>query len=729
MSVEAWLGQGGLFQRALPAFEPRPAQLRMAHAVERALREDGTLLVEAGTGTGKTLAYLVPALLSGKKVVVSTGTKTLQDQIVRRDLPLIEALIGEPLPATYMKGLANYLCLRRYEEFRSGKSAFRALSPARALARSRTAAMAGSVERALYGASSHQLHAVERWRETTHSGDRAELSELAQDAELWHEIASSPETRVGSRCKYYDACFVTKMRREAEEAQLIIVNHHLYFADLALRGPHSAGVIPDHDAVIFDEAHLIEDVATEFFGVSVSTTKLEVLLRDAERAFAGAGIASGAERLLSGVGLCAARFFETLPRPKSGENGRVPLLPEVFVDKSARRCSAAGLVARMQEPMFALDNALDALWAFAKRHEAESEALAQVARRADQIRNDVASIAEGGPGDHVTWTVARGRSVSIGSSPVEVAGALRERLFLRGGATLLTSATLSAAGSFQYVKARLGIDFEADELCVASPFDYPTQAALYLPRRLGDPRSAEFLDRASREILALIELTRGGAFVLCTSLRAMRELAARVTAALGGRQPSAQLSLDDSAQASSLAAEGRGGARGAGYAVLIQGDAPNAALLDSFRADGNAVLFATAGFWQGVDVPGSALRLVIIDKLPFDVPTDPLVATRCQKLKERGEEPFMRYLVPSAALTLKQGFGRLIRSRRDRGIVAILDERVSTKGYGRVFLRSLPPATRCDSLEELRAFWDLHLTPERARIAVEAEIDAQVSDA
>jgi ATP-dependent DNA helicase DinG len=636
MSVDGWLGPGGLFARGMPDYAPRDAQLAMAHAVEKALRDDGTLLVEAGTGTGKTLAYLVPAILSGKKIVISTGTKTLQDQIVQRDLPLIELQLGEAVPAVCMKGLSNYLCLRRYEEFRvSAEAAF--------------------------GPLARQLPMLERWRETTPSGDRAELAGLSQDAALWNEVQSSSETRIGAKCAHFAPCFVTKMRKQAEAARIVIVNHHLYFADLALRGPHGGGVIPDHDAVIFDEAHLIEDVATEFFGVSVSTSKIEVLLRDAQRAFVAARLFARSERLLSAVALTAARFFETLPRAKTGEGGRVPLLPEAFV-------------VRLQEPMFALDNALDALSNFAQLEQSESDAVAQIARRAEQIRNEVASVSEGGRGDHVTWTLARGRSVSIGSSPVEIASVLREKLFLRGGASILTSATLSTNASFQYVKARLGIDFPVDEACLASPFDYPQQAALYLPKGLGDPRDAAFMTRAAREICELVRLTAGGAFVLCTSIRAMREFAELCRATLGMR-------------------------------VLVQGDAPNASLLDDFRADGNAVLFATAGFWQGVDVPGQALRLVIIDKLPFDVPSDPLVSARCHRLKERGEEPFMRYLVPSAALTLKQGFGRLIRTRSDRGIVAILDERVSTKGYGKVFLRSLPPARRCDSLDELRAFW------------------------
>ncbi|HEY2734897.1 MAG TPA: ATP-dependent DNA helicase, partial [Polyangiales bacterium] len=448
MSVAAWLGPEGLFARNAAGFVPREAQLAMGLAVERALSAEQTLLIEAGTGTGKTLAYLVPAILSGKKIVISTGTKTLQDQIVQRDLPLIERQLGKPIAAVCMKGLSNYLCLRRYEEFRRGPEA-------------------------AFGPHAKQLPLLERWRETTATGDRAELTEFALDAPLWHEVQSSSETRIGPKCAHFAPCFVTKMRKEAETARILIVNHHLYFADLAMRGPHSGGVIPDHDAVIFDEAHGIEDVATEFFGVSVSTSKIELLLRDAQRAFVAAGLFARSERLTSAVALTAAHFFETLPRAKTGESGRVPLLPETFL-------------VRLQEPMFALDNALDALSSFAALAQSESEAIAQIARRADQIRNEVASIADGGQGGQVTWTLARGRSVSIGSSPVEIANVLRDKLFMRSGACVLTSATLSTGNSFEYVKARLGIDFDIEETSLASPFDYPQQAALYLPRGLGD---------------------------------------------------------------------------------------------------------------------------------------------------------------------------------------------------------------------------------------------------
>lgn len=636
MNVAAWLGPDGRFSATLPGFESRSGQLQMALGIEQALAHDGTLLVEAGTGTGKTLAYLLPAIESGKKVVVSTGTKTLQDQIMRHDLPLLEAQLGRRVAAACMKGLSNYLCLRRYEEFRRS---------------------AASVS----GGAARNLPMLEAWRETTQSGDREELAE--ESAELWAEVHSGSDTRIGAKCQYYEPCFVTRMRRQAESAQLIVVNHHLFFADLALRSPTGhGGVLPEHDAVIFDEAHLIEDIATEFFGVSVSTTKLEVFVRDATRCFASLGLSSRVDRSLTAVALAAARMFQEVPRPRLGDGGRTPLLPE-------------HVVSRLQQPLFALDTALEVVSSVARAEAARGEAVVQIARRAELLRNQLAFVAETGPGKHVAWSLVRGRSLSLGCSPIEVGPMLREQLFMRGGALVLTSATLSTSGSYDYVKTRLGIDFEVDELNLPTPFDYERQAALYLPTGLGDPRDDGFFERACEQITELVAITGGGAFVLCTSLRAMHELAERCRVSIPNRS-------------------------------FVQGEASNAALLEGFRKDGDAVLFATASFWQGVDVPGSALRLVIIDKLPFDVPADPLIQARCQSLKQRGIEPFMKYLVPSAALVLKQGFGRLIRTQRDRGIVALLDERVSSKGYGKVFLRSLPDARRCRSLAEVRGFWD-----------------------
>ena len=628
------LGPGGTLSARMNGYEHRAAQLEMAHAVAHALARDELLLCEAGTGTGKTLAYLVPAILSGRKVVISTGTKTLQDQIIQHDLPLLERHLGLRPQVACMKGLGNYLCLRRHDEF----------------------ALSGAVFDSRAGV---HLPLVQDWLGHTRSGDRSEL-DLPDDAAIWAEIQSGTDTRIGSKCRYHERCFVTQMREAAKQAQIVIVNHHLFFADLALRGDHPGGAIPDYDAVIFDEAHLLEDVATDFFGVTVSSTKLNVLVRDAARALGMAKLASGAERMLSQLTITAGNFFTLLPRAAGNEGGRMPLSPEVLAE-------------RMQPSMFALDNALDGLSNYCLRHAGSGEPVAQLARRCEQLRADLATVCEGGGKGRVCYTNARGKSVTLGASPVELGPELRERLFYRGVGIVLTSATLAVDGSFAFVRERLGIDLPAEERLLSSPFDYPSQAALYLPS-LPDPRAGNYFAAAAHEVEQLIALTKGGAFVLCTSYRMVRALSERLRAQLGDR-------------------------------LLVQGDAPNAALLERFRSDGNAVLVATAGFWQGVDVPGHALRLVIIDKLPFDVPSDPLIAARCERLQQQGVQPFMRYLVPSAALTLKQGFGRLIRGKNDRGIVAILDSRITTKGYGKVLLRSLPPATKCHSFEEVQAFW------------------------
>jgi ATP-dependent DNA helicase DinG len=625
---------GGSFAQAFSRFEHRPGQLRMAEAVERTIENGGVLLVEAGTGTGKTLAYLLPALLSGKRVVVSTGTKTLQDQIMEQDLPMLERALGEPAEAVCVKGLSNYLCLRRLSELAKSPDAVRAPLAA-------------------------QLPLVEELRQRSRIGDRAELESLGEDAEIWSHVTSSSETRIGARCAFFEECFVTALRRRAEDARLLVVNHHLYFADLATRGPHGGGILPEHDAVIFDEAHQIEDVATQFFGVTVSSTRFDVLARDAERAFLAAKLSGEAGAHLRELLASASLFFSALPRGKDA--GRSELSREAFTGD-------------LEAAMFRLDSALDALAQLARRHAAASEAVAQMARRSDQLREDIATLAEGGKGTHVTWTETRGRRSSIGASLVDVSALLREELFFRTDAVVLTSATLSTGGSFRFVKNRLGIDFDAAEEILGSPFDYASQAALYLPSHAPDPRDASFIDFATDEVLSLVDLTGGGAFVLCTSFRVMSALADR-----------AGKLLDNP--------------------VLVQGDAPKPALLSRFREMGDAVLFATASFWEGVDVPGRALRLVVIDKLPFDVPSDPLVAARCARIEDAGESSFMSYLVPAAALGLKQGFGRLIRTADDRGVVAVLDPRIVKKGYGKVFLASLPAARRCTSFDEVRAFW------------------------
>ena len=630
------MGRDGPLARSLPGYEAREAQLLMADAVERALAEDRKLVVEAGTGTGKTLAYLVPAILSGRKVVVSTATKALQEQIVFKDLPLLFEHAGLRADVALVKGLGNYLCLRRFEDFRKSPESLRPMH-ARA------------------------LDTVEKWAGETEYGDLAELVSIREGDPVRDEIASSSETRIGGACTYYERCFVTRMKREAEAARIVVVNHHLFFADLALRGAHEGGALPPYDAVIFDEAHQIEDVATDFFGTRVSSGRADALARDAERAFLSAGLADEARRLAAGVRAAGERFFQGLGG-RGGSGGRQPLDPSSWTDHETA-------------DWHALDAALEAVEMLAETR-GGSEAVDIVKRRARQLRDDLARIVDG-PGQRVLWVEATARAVSLGASPIAIADVLRTRLFETVPCAVLTSATLQTASGFSFVRARVGLDdgsIAVDELALPSPFDYAENALLYVARDLPEASDPAFVDAAGARVTELVRASRGGAFVLCTSNRVMRGLHAY------------------------LAKEGIA-------PLFLQGEAPKSSLLGRFRAARDAVLVATTSFWEGVDVPGEALRLVVIDKSPFPVPTDPLVAARSAALDEAGENAFLAYHVPTAAIALKQGFGRLIRTSTDRGVVALLDRRVLTKSYGKQLLAALPPACRTERLEDVESFF------------------------
>lgn len=654
------LGPGGPLARALEGYEQRDGQLAMADAVERAIEGDRVLLCEAGTGTGKTLAYLVPAILSGRKVVISTATKALEDQIFTKDLPLVAEHLGLDPGAALVKGLGNYLCLRRFEELRRSPDA-------------------GDRE------VRRSLPLIEAWARGTEAGDVAELAHLAEGDPLWREVASSSETRIGSSCSYYERCFVTRMKREAEEARLLVVNHHLFFADLAVkmaaarRGFSGAGALPPYDAVVFDEAHQLEDIATGFFGVRLSRARIDAILRDADRSFLAAGLGDPVFGRGRGAGLTAAlrgasdALFDELARVVEAREGgrgeaRITL---------ARDAWSGDLLAAYHR----VDDGLEALEAYAAGA-APDEAVRLVAQRAAQLREEAQRIVEPAR-NQVTWAEARGRAVSVGASPVELGWLFREHVFEKIGAVVLTSATLTAGGGaegggFHFLRSRMGLGEEVtvpvDELEVPSPFDFPEAALLYTPRDLPEISDPAFTERAADRVAELVGVTGGGAFVLCTSNRGMHAMARALRERLD-RPP------------------------------LVQGDAPKGALLRRFRAGMDAVLVATMSFWEGVDVPGEALRLVVIEKLPFAVPTDPVVAARCAAIEEAGKNPFTDYSVPQAAITLKQGFGRLIRTRTDRGVVAVLDRRVRTRGYGRVLLDSLPPARRVERMEDVRAFW------------------------
>jgi ATP-dependent DNA helicase DinG len=630
----------GPLAKAMPGYTVREAQVEMAEAVQRVLHLDGVLLAEAGTGTGKTLAYLVPTVLSQLKAVVSTGTKNLQEQVYFKDIAFLEKALGTTIDAVYLKGQDNYLCKRRLGEFLRNPAVL-AYPP-------------------------EKVAALRAWASTTETGDRMEMAALGDDDPLFGEVSSTRETRVGSRCRFYKECFVTKARQRAMAAQIVVVNHHLYFADVVTR-LQGGNLLPPHEVLIMDEAHTVEDVASEFFSTKVSTARVDRLVGGAVKSIKVAGLADDpalAERetLALGAKRAAEAFFEIFRGPP----GRDRLVPE---DLGKREVDA----------YHRLDSALDAFEQSLNRLEGRDESVDHAAMRCRELRDELAKVVTESEAGCVRWVDNRKRSVVLGASPIDVSSALREGIFFQVPKVVLTSATLSTGGDFAYLKSRVGIDFDVEEMAKPSPFDFERQAALYLPRDLPDPRSDDFTEKASSEAARLIRLTRGGALVLSTSLANMKAIQKRLEGEVPGL-------------------------------LLTQGEAPKSTLLEAFLSRDDSVLVATASFWQGVDLAGSRLRLVIIDKLPFSSPGDPLEAARIAHLTEQGKRAFIDYQVPKASLQLKQGFGRLVRSERDRGIVAILDRRLQTMPYAGVFLRSLPPCPRIHQLTEIEAWWQRHGT-------------------
>jgi ATP-dependent DNA helicase DinG len=621
----------------------------MAQAVEEAIQEKRHLIVEAGTGTGKTLAYLMPVIRSGQRVLISTGTKNLQEQLFYKDIPFLEQALypnGEgKLHVCYMKGRANYLCRKKLYDLTDQPI------------------LSGLEE-------IEQYRAIASWEKTTQTGDRAELASLPEASALWPKLDARNETCLGQKCSQWERCFITEMHRKAMESDIIIVNHHLFFADLAIKqaAEHApdAGILPEVGAVIFDEAHELEDVAGSYFGVSVSNLRIEDLIRDVEASLQrnralSASLSTATRRLRER----SQFFFSVLP----AGDGR-------FAFENRRE-----FLEENGDEFLALMQGITGLGSELHNMPEKPEEVFAFIRRCEELGVQLRFLMESEDRNTVFWIERRGgrgmhrekKNVFLQATPIDVAPILKSCLFDQLECAVLTSATLAVSGGFEYMRQRLGLE-HGRELVLASHYDYENQAVLYVPPDLPDPRTPQFTVRAADRIRQLLEITRGRAFCLFTSYAQMNEVHQRLLGELE-------------------------------FPMLLQGDAPKSVLLEEFRVTPNAVLFGTSSFWQGVDVQGEQLSCVIIDRLPFAVPSDPVVAARVRALDQAGGNAFFQYQVPSAVITLKQGFGRLIRSLHDRGLLCLLDNRILKKQYGRIFLDSLPKYKKTTDIKQVMQFF------------------------
>jgi len=626
------LGADGPLARGLEGFTPRAAQQEMAARIEQALADCSVFIAESGTGTGKTFAYLVPALLSGKKILISTGTRHLQDQLYHRDLPIVRDALAVPVTSALLKGRSNYLCRYRLEWAETEGH------------------LAGRREQS-------NLALIREWSGRTQRGDVAEMSRIPEDSGLWPLVTSTADNCLGSGCSHYDECFVNRARREALAADVVVVNHHLFFADLALREEGFGQLLPGVEAVIFDEAHQIPEVASNFLGLSLSSHQLSSLCRDAiaEELKERSGVANLPPAVQS-LEKAAADFrlaFGVEPRRDSW-------------DKLENAKAVHAAFAELKSQLADLSAALDAA-------AAKGQGLANCARRASDLLDRLLMISESTPADYVAWFETTARTFTLYLTPLDIAASFRQHTGKGKKAWIFTSATLAIKQSFTHFQARLGLE-QAETGLWDSPFDYARQTLLYIPPGLPTPSAPDYTDRVIETALPVLRASRGRAFILFTSHRALKAAAVRLRDALD-------------------------------YPLLVQNDAPRSELLRRFRAAGNAVLLGTSSFWEGVDVRGEALSCVIIDKLPFASPDDPVLQARAAAMEQAGRSPFTEYQLPEAVITLKQGVGRLIRDENDHGVLVLCDPRLLSKGYGKIFLASLPPMPLTQSLEDVEQFF------------------------
>jgi ATP-dependent DNA helicase DinG len=633
VAMQNIFGKDGLLSRVLSDYEHRPMQQAMATEVEAAIAEGRKSIIEADTGTGKTLAYLIPVVLSQRKTIISTGTKTLQDQLLEQDIPFLSKHLPQSFKAVCMKGRANYLCLYRFH---------RAIQQQELL----TDNQSSITDRLVH------------WARKSERGDRAEIDWLPDDFVGWEQLSARADQCLGQKCPNFEQCFITRLRQEAATAELIVVNHHLFFADLTVRSGGYGQVIPPSEVVIFDEAHLLEETANNYFSVQVSSYRLAELVRDLSFELAAAGIKDRTLlRSSESLGKIGAHFFKSFPHCDMRQRFRTEALGS-----------------ELQQRWNELSQGLEDLASQLFRLQDLSEGLSGCYRRILEISQDLDMLLDQTDPDYVFWYEKRGRGTFLWASPVQVAPILRELLFQRSIPYIFTSATLAVGKELSFFKGRLGLSPDTPGLILDAPFSYREQALIYLPTDMPLPDSTAFIPAIAQEVTAILEQTGGRAFVLFTSYRNLQQVHARLELLRK-------------------------------FKLLVQGEQPKSALLKRFRDDTSSVLLGTASFWQGVDMPGETLSCVIIDKLPFAPPNDPLVAARLEKISEAGGNPFWDYQVPSAVLALRQGLGRLIRRSTDQGILAILDSRLFKRSYGKLFLDSLPESAITHRLKDIGTFF------------------------